>query len=435
MLNVSIFLMTYLGGIFSALRMGTYCGFIAYQLIYFLSPQLRWWGSSLPSLPYSKILVIFLLFLFLVRPKDELNKLFDAPQFKWFYFILTLIAITSFYAVWQEIHVTSLIDFLKLTIIISVAYKVINTSFKLNCALWAYCIGSSYIGLLAYQVGRNSGGRVQGIGTVDAPDANGIAAAIAPSILLYGYLFLSSKNNKVKLAIIPLAVLVVNGLILINSRGAFLAVFAAALYFLYYLYFSKVRLKKQRLKVTLLLTIALAGAVSLVDESFINRIYSIKNTEINEEQESGATRVIFWQSAFKMSLDYPFGKGTLGFQAYAPVYIPEHVHTGSHRNRSVHSTWMEVLTEIGYLGLFCFIMLIMSCFKTNKQVRTAAIKEQHWEQFYRSVAISSALICFMVAMTFLNRYRAEIFYWLILFSACNYAIFKNSITKQSEHNS
>ena len=65
---------------------------------------------------------------------------------------------------------------------------------KLDFAICGYLFGCWYISFLTYQTGRNRGDRVEGIGTVDAPDANGIAAALAPSVVLMPLLFLVDKK-------------------------------------------------------------------------------------------------------------------------------------------------------------------------------------------------------------------------------------------------
>jgi O-antigen ligase len=124
-----------------------------------------------------------------------------------------------------------------------------------------------------------------------------------------------------------------------------------------------------------------------------------------------------------MSFDYPLGLGTRGFDSVAPLYIPQDVNTGNTRNRSVHSTWFEVLTELGYMGLFCFISMILCCLSGLKKVRKKLYQEGAFEDYFKMYAIQASLISFMLSMTFINRYRAEILYWLVLFSAAAYNIY------------
>jgi O-antigen ligase len=124
-----------------------------------------------------------------------------------------------------------------------------------------------------------------------------------------------------------------------------------------------------------------------------------------------------------MSLDHPFGSGFRGFNFYAPEYISEEIKTGASRHRSVHSSWFEVLTEIGYLGLFSFLLMVFFTNQAlNKSRKILESKNAHNDS-YLILAIQTGLIIFMISMSFMNRMRAEVLYWLILYSACAYNIY------------
>jgi O-antigen ligase len=286
---------------------------------------------------------------------------------------------------------------------------------------------------MAYQVGRNSGGRVQGIGTVDAPDANGTAAAICPAIVLAVFYFWKSKSKLQRAAFVIALAFIVNAIILINSRGAFLGVAVSMLYFFGFMIFSKFQQENQRRIVAYLLCLAAIGGTVLIDEAFVERMLTIKETEVSYEKETGASRTIFWLAAIDMAKDYPFGQGYRGFNHHSPDYLPPDMDTGSSRNRTVHSTWFEALSEIGYPGLVCFMLLLASCFRTAKQIKHLAFKERNHELYFKLVAMEAALLAFIVAMTFLNRLRAEILHWLILFTAVAYNLYVAQ-TRQQQHN-
>lgn len=424
MLNVLLFYAVLGGGgVFCRLSNPVYA-FVMYEIVYFLSPSGRWWGNLVPDVSYSFFIVVMMIFVTVLNIQQyKKNKLFAAPPFKWMYILLCIYAVSYFYAVFPELHSMAAINFLKLVIIVSVAYKICDTERKLDYLLYGYIFGAWYIGFLTFQVGRNSGGRVEGIGTVDAPDSNGIAAAIAPALVLCLYYLWINRTWWGKGLVIIAGVFVVNGLILINSRGAFLGAFVSILLFMIYMYFSKVKKKSQKIIAVIIIIFGLLGMLSIVDESAINRVSSISNTEISEESESGATRVYFWLAAWEMAKDHPFGAGNRSFEYYAPMYIEEHVNTGSHRNRAVHSTWMEALSEIGYPGLFVFIVLIFSTFSSLQRCKEVLRFNNKVEGYFKIVAIQCAFIAFIVAMTFLNRMRAEVLYWLILYAACAYNIY------------
>jgi hypothetical protein len=136
-----------------------------------------------------------MLTLFLVKYKEfSHNKLSDIPVFKYIYFLIVLYFITGFYSVFFDIHMNAAFTFLKLGIILSVMYKLCNSPRNLDFIIYAYIFGSWYIGYQAWEVGRDSMGRVEGIGMVDSPDSNGTGAAIAPSLVFCLYYFWNNKG-------------------------------------------------------------------------------------------------------------------------------------------------------------------------------------------------------------------------------------------------
>ncbi len=425
MINILLFLGSYAGGIFYAFMASPMVIFALYQAVYFYNPQNRWWGSSVPNLPYSFIVVVAMAVLFIKSfSQFNQNRLLQMPQFRWMYCILLLYWVASFYAVLPAGHSQAFVFYLKLMIIMSVAFKMCQSDKDLNIMLYGYIYGAWYICFMAMQKGRNGAGRVEGIGTVDSPDANGLAAAIAPSAVLCLYFFWTATNNKIRFLIAIAGAFIANGIVLINSRGAFLAVALSCGLFMWHMYFSSFQRKYQKAAAVGITLVGLLGAAMIVDKDFIERMHTMTTQSAeNVEQESGATRFIFWQSAWNMAKDYPFGKGFQGFNVFAPIYIPEGIDTGESRNRSVHSTWFETLTEVGYLGLFVFIMMLYASYKTSNITKKALKERADVDNYFKVIALQCALLAFVVAMTFMNRMRAEILYWCVLFIACAYNIY------------
>lgn len=425
MLHALLFLTVYCIGFILAFVSNPVFSFVVYETVYFFNPGNRWWNHLVPTFSYSFFAVVWMLIVWLkVYKESKVNKILVHSQFKWLFAVLSLYAIASYYAVFPDLHANALTYYAKLVVILLIAYKLCDTDIKLNYALYGYMFGAWYIGILAYQTGRNRGGRVEGIGMVDSPDSNVTAAAIAPSLVFFLYYFWISKNNYVRAAIVFGGVFVANGLILIGSRGAFLGALSGVTYFLLYMFFSGFQRKHQKLITILIIVVGLSGALSLMDDTFIERMYSMKQADIeNTEQETGSTRIYFWLAAWEMAKDYPYGQGFHGFNFYAPLYIRADVNTGSSLNRSVHSTWFEVLSEIGYLGLFCFVMMIYSAFRALKLCKRKLKSCNDVDNYFKIIAIEGALLVFIVTMSFINRMRAEILYWLILYSICAYNIY------------
>lgn len=425
MVSVILFWLSYLSGFVLAFRVFPIFAFVLYETVYFFNPDSRWWGLLVPDISYSFFVSILMIYFFITNYKEtKENKIFAVPQFRWAYLILILYWIAYFYAALPDFHYVAAENFLKLFIVISIAYKLCDTDAKLNYVLYGYIIGAWYISFYAWQIGRNSGGRVERIGTVDAPDSNGLAAAIAPSLVLCLYYYWVSKNTYAKVAFVIAGVFVANAIVLINSRGAFLGVALSVIFFMAYMYFSGFQRKYQKLSAVFITIAGLSGGLYLADDAFIERIYTIKDeTEVNEEKESGATRMIFWAASVDMAEDYPFGKGFRGFNVFAHFYIPEGIHTGGKVNRTVHSTWFEALSEIGYLGLFSLVMMLYASAKTTQMCKARLKERKEVDNYFKVVALQGSLIAFIVAMTFLNRLRAEILYWCILYTAIAYNIY------------
>ena len=442
MLNILLFWGTYLGGLFMAFNRAPIYAFLVYQAVYFFNPPKRWWGPSIPDLSFSYYVVVLMALLIVINYKKlSKNKLLNAPQTKWVYLFLATHIAAYLYAVLPIRHDIFTIYFLKLVVIISIAYKLIDSEKDLKLAVLGYVFGAWYLSFYAFQIGRNRGDRVEGIGTVDSPDSNGIAAAIAPAVI-FGIYYLWSSNNLWKrgLALVSLAFLC-NALVLINSRGAVLGLIVGSAYFIYHLYKGKVKAKYQKATVYGLILTGIIGLSVVVDDGFVERFSSLKEESqgVNEQGESGSTRVVYWKAAFQLALDHPLGTGAYGFNYYAREYIPADTFVGEKLRKSggvksVHSSWFSILAEVGFLGLFFFLFMLISCFKTGKQLKQLFAKRNMPFNYYFIFALEGALITFMVTMTFLDRHRAEILFWLILFFMASHNIFISKENMKDKEN-
>jgi len=433
MLNVLLFVFVYLGGIARGFFSHPFNFVLVYQLVYFFNPSMRWWGNKIPDIGYSFFVVVFMLVVFVLGIKKYDNKLFDSPPFKWVFLVILSYIIVTPFAVFPEVHRDATINFIKLGIIISLIYKLTQTKQQLHYLLYAYIFGCWYIGFQAFEVGRNAYGRIEGIGMVDSPDANGTAAALVPSAVFCLYYFWHASSLKQRALIVVAGAFIVNGLVLINSRGAFLGVLVGVAFFLYSTFQSKVQIKHKMLKIFSIVFLGAAAILTVIDQSTIERFYTMTNYEVSEEQESGATRFVFWQGAIEMAKDHPMGAGNKGFEFYSPFYVPEDIDTGKSRNRSVHSSWFEVLSESGIFGLSCFMMLFVSCFATLKKLKKRLEEFSSPKDYFLVTAVQGGLLGYMVAMTFLNRARAEILYWMVLFICIAYNLYIVKEQKADSH--
>lgn len=431
MLNILLFYSTYFGGIAYALFRVPVFAFLVYQAVYFFNPQKRWWGPDIINLSYSYYTVVLMAGLVVINwNQSKANKLFATPQTKWILLYLGMHILAFSYAASPIKHEIFTTFFIKLLITMLIAYKLVNSSKELYCIILGYVFGAWYLSFYVFQIGRNSGDRVEGIGTVDSPDSNGIAAALAPAIVFGIYYLWRAPTLKLKLLALGALAFLANAIVLINSRGAVLGVAGGAMYFMYDLFKGKIKSKYQKATVILLCLVGLIGLSVVIDDGFIERFSSMKEESrgVNTEAETGSSRVAYWKAAFQLALDHPLGTGAYGFHPYAAIYIPADTFVGQQLRatggvKSVHSSWFSTIAEVGFPGLFFLIMIIFSCFATAKKLKKLFLEQNNVYDYYLASAMQGALITFMITMSFLDRHRAEVFYWLILFFMCAHNVF------------
>ncbi len=417
-----LFSIVFFYGVYAAFAIGPVMGFYLYQLIYFLNPNNRWWIGSFDSISYSFITVVLMFSSFIFYRKNiTKNKISDIPEAKWILAMAIYYALSSFIAINTDIHIKYLTGYLKLLVVMYIAFRLIDSQKKLELALFAYFIGCAYIGYEAFSIGRNEMGRVGDIGTVDAPEENAIAASIIPSIPLLIY-FIWQKTIKIKVILAVITILVVNGVVLINSRGAMVGTAVGVGYFFFFMLFSKYKLPKQRLIVATLLVLSSLTVMRFTDNLFWNRMATFHNeTQVSESNEGGG-RINFWFKTFDMLEDHPLGLGIWGYQILSPVYLSESQMEAARREgwsgRAVHSMWFQGLSELGWFGFSFFLLLLNALYQHLKRAKKETLKQHDFKNYYLLIALQAAMISFMIAGSFIDTFRLEVFYWLILFISC-----------------
>lgn len=419
-----VFILTFIGCLFAALLADGVWAFYIYQLVYFLNPAHRWWGGSLPDISYSFITVVFMFAGLMLRFKQTSHiKYSELPLSKWIAGILGVYIFMYMFALSPEHHKIALIEFAKLIVIIAIAYKLINTEKKLDWAIWAYIVGATYIGYVATSLGRNRGARLEGIGTIDSPDSNGTAAILVPALIFLLYYVWLGKNKYVKAFAVVCGALIANGIVLINSRGAFLAVVIGASVFVFYMLFARVQRAGQRATAIFLVVAGLSSALYVTDDLFWERMGTLKEVNDEEGDRGGAHRVEFWIASFDIMRDYPLGVGARGYNMVSARYLDPALTKGGVARKSVHSTWFQGLTEIGWQGLILFLGLLYSCYRLSRQTKLHLLDAEKIDEYFKVIAIEVALFSFLIAATFINKFRSEMLYWLILFLACGANIY------------
>jgi len=212
--------------------------------------------------------------------------------------------------------------------------------------------------------------------------------------MLVPILVVLGKTSKVKWQVWMWRVLAVGVIyrgISTYSRGGFVACGAVMLFYIW----------RTPNRVRSLLAIALVAMliVPALPDAYWNRMDTI-DTKEDQRDASSEGRVHFWRVAVLMADANPILG--VGHNAYNAAYDAYDTSRGQYgENRSVHSAWFGMLSELGYPGLMVFIMSIamafLACWRTR---RLAAALPDGRDLLYYSLALECSLVAFMVGGSF-----------------------------------
>jgi len=393
---------------------------INYQLVYFANVENTWWAANLPHLRWSLIAAGFLAFscLFNSASLNDNNVFRHIPTKLLLLFLFYMILISPF-AFQKDLHLEYLNKYWKLVLIYLLIIWAVSNYKSYRYLIWSYLAGISYFGWLTYE-NRHCmhGGRLEGsfIGGPDCVDANMLGAVLITSIpFLILYLIKGNKVEKIfSLCSLPF---ILNGIILINSRGAFVGLGTGIL--LLIILAKGIKTKYQMIFGSL---VGIIIFLYLADPRFWERMDTLSDPSIH----GAGLRMIYWKAGIKMFLERPFGSGGRGFLALSPYYLsPEYLASGF-GVRAVHNTFIQALVEYGIVGILLFVAFLFFTIKSLNKIRKGGDPEDRYN--LEATALMTALSSFLTAAIFINRLYSETLYWL-----CAYAMVLCNVVDKDRH--
>lgn len=334
---------------------GPLWGFVGYVFVYILSPSVgvHWWGRELPDIRYSLFFALIWAVSIMLHPM-KVNKFFSVNLRSFIYiflFMLLSLAVTVI-AVDSYASTTRCYEFFRFLIVMCFIYKTISSSKDLQVAFWVLLLLTAIVGFETLGAPRISG-RLEGVGPPDANDSNNLALFFVAIVPLGIPLFLF--GNKIeKIIVVICEVLILNGIILANSRGAIIALFICVIVLGFYIRHSEYK------KYFLLLTVVGGfGFLYLTDIVFIERmgeLFSMKS------EDGGSGRLEIWGYSLNIIPDYPLGTGGDGFRRLSAIYLPEELLSFGNE-RVPHNTFLLIAIEQGMLGLGLYCLFFFSLFR------------------------------------------------------------------------
>jgi O-antigen ligase len=382
-----------------------------YGLYFYLSatyvfPPGRWWAYMLGDLRWSLLAAAVTVAAVLfgsakLRPKP-------------FWLTKTPALILLLYALWMLIqtswaldintHLRGTTQFFKYIVAFWFVYRVVDNEENVRNLLLAHLLGCTLLGLYAYVAGR-IGGRLDGVGGPGIDDANTLGMYFATGAITAIGLLLVERGWRRWLTFGCLA-FVVNGLILTNTRGAFLGLLAGALVL------ALCKAREHRRTFWLLAAAGVLGTSLLIDEKFIDRMSTIQEaiTDTQDADFSAVSRMTLAAAQMEMFRDYPMGTGWRGTETLSPRYLEEKFLSGG--GRSSHNTFLTTLVEQGIPGAILYIWLTLWTIRAILGLR--ARQRGASPQFVTLAATISSVLAVVFAAGFTADFlMAEVQYWML----------------------
>jgi O-antigen ligase len=410
-----IFLVLLLVGSFAAIFIDASYGILLYVLEYFLNPPGRWWGHAIPDLRYAFTVGIIVFISYMIRTKRySKSKVFDIPQTKWLMLMVLLIVMTFPIAVSQTEHQKFMILIVKYAIFYYLVVKTIDTPIKFERLAWVFMAGQFYLGWLAYEMGRGASGRLEKLGGADSRDANSAAALLISAIPIALHYLIYGKRLQKIMSLIFL-VFILNAVILVNSRGAFIGILVALSYYFICIAKSAALPKFDKIKVLSAFLVGGLLFLYLADPIFLDRMKTITLDEETTQGYTGRERIEFWMKSFDMVRDHPWGTGAFGYDYLSSQYLPAEVLNPRTRTRAVHSLYFQALAEYGYHGFFLYMIMLFSAFRFMWKARKYLKEKNMPYPITLGIAFESSLISILISGIFISTLYMEINYWLLAF--------------------
>lgn len=251
----------------------------------------------------------------------------------------------------------------------------------------------------------------------DVINSNGLAFVIASILPFFHYLF-ATGNWKRKLIYISVLPIFLYTMSLTLSRSGLLAIFM--IYGIVFLQSSRKGL------IIMLGTIALIVSFLSLNEHQKDRYLSIVDSD-TQSSASAEGRLDGWTTDFLVAMKSPiFGHG-LGASAEA------NWNYAGATNKS-HNLWLEVLQELGGIGLILFIRYSVSIFQGFKQAKSVFEKTSGQSSFMHSCVLAMNTWLYMNLLFSLASYGLTSYEWYLFGAFSAIVLTISEKTKQQLEN-
>lgn len=235
-------------------------------------------------------------------------------------------------------------------------------------------------------------------------DENDLSLYINTWLPFCYFLYFTEKTFKKRIVYGAGLVFGILGVIISFSRGGFVGLLAMAGIVWWY---------SKKKAITLALFFA---AVIILFLSVDSTYWTEMSTVTDTSEDTASERIMSWKTGWDMFLDNPFGVGGNNFQVRFPEYQKNRFSRGMW-GRVAHSLWFTLIPELGLIGIYLYISLLIKNVKDIFLMKNQEISENTSPEEIRyfnllGASFLAALAGFFVSATFLSvLYYAH--YWYL----------------------
>lgn len=401
-------------------------GVICYLVLYHVYPETTWWGKSLAplGLRYSFICGACLL----VGTVLNLNRLrfgrraFHPVEWAILFFLLAMLLSTATGMGWDGRAELLLDKMVKVFLFALLMSHVVVTQRGLWQLVVVLCLAALYLGHEAYVAPRGAfaNNRLNGIGGPDFRESSGLAIHLCALLPFVVVLFRQKFWLWKGLAFLA-AGFAVNAVILCRTRSAVVAGGLAGMLSLAYVP------RRHRRWLVAMFCLGCCGALYLSDQYFWDRVATVFASE-DQRDQSAASRLEIWGTAWEMIKAHPFGVGIGHFM----TEIGKYTENPAIARRDAHNSYVLCVAELGWLGAAAYLATLALAWRTLG--RSSRLVRECLPDADRLTLIIFAnrigLLVYILAGLFSSRLYSEGQWLLIAITVCVARTVENEVRGQ-----
>lgn len=185
------------------------------------------------------------------------------------------------------------------------------------------------------------------------------------------------------------------------SRGGFLGLIAAFLFF--------IKRSAQPLRNFILVAVLSAPIIVFAPASPVQRLLHPTYSDTSAED----SRLQLWRAGLRMIAQHPWAGIGLGNFKYT---VTQYEATGESLEKIAHNTYIGVAAEMGVPGLLAFVLIVFCAFRNLGRARELSLEEDIPLVFEAATGIQAGLLGAAVAIFFLSAETQKLL-WLMIFLA------------------